>query len=474
MASFALKKTYHRSRHPAMILAVGLLLATPSFADPSPAELAIQDLIGRAQTALASGHSQQAAEFYEKAAGMGESAVAEIGMVRAYLQAGEFRKTIAFGNLVAAEHPDVNDTAALLAYLEDREGQTAPALAKLGEALKNHPNDAALLGAYAEILIDRMALPQAVRELDGWIAKNPPHGDMYRLRARAALAAGNSEEVVLWRQKAAAAYEANGELAAAKPLRTWLGGLSGAALVATDGPKPTTPAASQTSRWPAPFFAAFPVTTDQIKSGNGFVVDQGRKVVTYASLVANGAKEVWVRNGLGEIRVAQVEKILPSQGLALLRLPQPYPKAWSLPALTPMPKQLKFCFVFGYPVTDSLEASYPLVAPSIVVRPEVGVGGLMQMSGSLGAGNSGSPVFDLSGQLIGMTLGQQEPLQGIADRNSLLGKGSFAVRAEALRSLLPKAAQARLKPSKKHPANPSIEELYEKLQPAVVMVVVAH
>ncbi|MDD5273028.1 MAG: hypothetical protein PHU14_09950, partial [Methylovulum sp.] len=59
------------------------------------------------------------------------------------------------------------------------------------------------------------------------------------------------------------------------------------------------------------------------------------------------------------------------------------------------------------------------------------------------------------------------------DRNSLLGKGSFAVRAEALRSLLPKAAQARLKPSKKHPANPSIEELYEKLQPAVVMVVVA-
>lgn len=455
-----------------LALVAGLLLAAPGFADPSPAEAVIQDLVTRAQAAMASGHPQQAAELYDKAAGFGESAAAEIGMVRAYLQAGEFRKTIAFANLVAAEHPDVNDTAALLAYLEDREGQTVPALAKINAALQNHPNDAALMGAYSEILIDRMAVPQALKELDAWIAKNPPHGDIYRLRARAALAAGDTEAVAVWRRKAAQAYEANGELDAAKPLRAWLARLPGTTPPDTASP---TPPAATTSRWPAPYFAALPLTTNAVTAGNGFVVDQGRRVVTTASLVANGAKDIWVRNGLGEVRAAQVEKVLPEQGLALLRLPQAYPKAWSLPGLMPMPKQLKFCFVFGYPVTDGVEAGYPLVAPSVVVRPEVGVGGLMQMSGSLGgADNSGSPVFDPSGQLIGMTLGPHEPLKGITDRDSLLGKGAFAVRAEALRALVPKTAQARPKRSKAHTVNPSVEELYEKLQPAVVQVVVAN
>jgi tetratricopeptide (TPR) repeat protein len=469
MANFILKKP--RS---VLALAIGLLLASPSFAESSAADLAIHNLVERAQAAMVSGKPQQAAAYYEQAAGFGESAEAEIGMVRAYLQAGEFRKTIAFANLVAAEHPDVNDTAALLAYLEDREGQTSHALPKLAEALKSHPDDAALMGAYAEILIDRAAIPQALHELDAWIAKNPPQGDIYRLRARAALAAGNTEDLVKWRNKAATAYETSGYQQAAKPLRDWLARMPNS--IPKENPSSNTmpPAASKQPAWPAPYFATLPLLTNSSKSGNGFVVDQGRRVVTYASLVANSPKNVWVRNGLGEIREAQVEKVLPEQGLALLRLPQAYPKAWSLPSLAlQVPKSVKFCFVFGYSITDSLEASYPLIAPSVVVRPDVGVGGLMQISTALGAESSGSPVFDLSGQLIAITLGRQEPMKGIGDRDSELGKGAFAVRVEVLRSLLPKTAQTRVKRSKAKVANPSIEELYEKFQPAVVAVVVA-
>ncbi len=478
MTYFALKKSNQLLHRPVLSLTIGLFLATNSIADPNPTDTTIQNLVVQAQTALANGQPQQAAELYEKAAGYGESATAEIGMVRAYLQAGEFKKTIAFANLVAAEHADVNDTTALLAYLDDREGQTAPALAKLSEALKKHPDDVALLGAYVEILIDRMAAPQAIQQLDAWIAKNPPHGDIYRLRARAALAVGNMLDVVAWRKKAAAAYEADGQPEPAKPLRDWLAHLPDTTATDNNTSLHTLATTSTNSRWPAPYFKAFPLQTNNIKSGNGFVIDQGRHVVTYASLVANPSKAIWVRNGLGEIRPAEVEKLLPDQGLALLRLPQPYPKAWSLPKLTlQTPKPLKFCFVFGYPLTDGLEASYPLLAPSVVVRSDVGVGGLMQISSALNEENSGSPVFDPSGQLIGITLGKQEPLKGIIDRDSLLGKGAFALRTEALRELLPKETQNRPKRGKGGKAKityPSVEELYEQLQPAVVSIVVAN
>jgi len=477
MSYFPQKIPNRLLQRPIWPLTVVLLLATNSAASPNPTDITIQRLVAQAQTALANGQPQQAAELYEKAAGYGESATAEIGLVRAYLQAGEFKKTMAFANLVAAEHADVTDTAALLAYLEDREGQTAPALAKLGEALKNHPDDAALLGAYAEILIDRMATPQAIQQLDAWIAKNPPHGDIYRLRARAALAVGNLQDVAAWRKKAVTAYETSGQTEEAKPLRDWLARLPGALVTDNAITTPIQPAANN-SRWPAPYFKAFPIVSNTIKSGNGFVIDQGRHVVTFASLFANPAKAIWVRNGLGEIRPAQVEKLLPNQGIALLRLSQPYPKAWSLPKLTlQTPKPLKFCFVFGYPLTDGLEASYPLLAPSVVVRSDVGVGGLMQISSALNEENSGSPVFDLSGQLIGMTVGKQETLSGIADRDKMLGKGFFALRIEELRQLLPKEAQGLAKRGKGGKAKttyPSVEELYERLQPAVVSIVVAN
>ncbi len=481
------KKFLNNKRNFLILASAWLVVSAQCLPDSSLAEESINSLILRGHAALAKGQAQQAAEWYEKAAGMGESAEAEIGLVRAYLQSGEFRKAIAFGNLVAAEHPDVSESAALLAYLEDREGQTAPALVKLNEELKKRPDDIALFGARTEILIDRMALPQAIQQLDDWLGRNPPLGDIYRLRARAALAAGNHEELVNWRRKAALAYEAKGEFEAAKPLRNWLSKVDGNEQTSSVATVPlgiageAKPASENNNlpavtRWPAHYMESFPLYTgNAMKSGNGFVAGQGRRVVTYASLVSGAGVEVWVRNGLGKIRKSRVEKILPDQGLALLRLESPYPKEWSLPDQAfSVPEGVRFCFVLGFPVTDALETGYPILAPGVVVRPDTGIAGLMQITGSLGPENSGSAVFDGSGKFIGMTLGKQEPLKGITDKDTLLGKGTFAVRADVLQKLVPHSFRSGKKRTRimAVKATPSVEELYEKLLPVVVTIVV--
>ena len=170
-----------------------------------------------------------------------------------------------------------------------------------------------------------------------------------------------------------------------------------------------------------------------------------------------------------------MEKILSNQGLALLRLESPYPKEWSLPDQTfSVPEGVRFCFVLGFPVTDALETSYPILAPGVVVRPDTGIAGLMQITGSLGPENSGSAVFDGSGKFIGMTLGKQEPLKGITDKDTLLGKGTFAVRADVLQKLVPHSFRSGKKRTRimAVKATPSVEELYEKLLPVVVTIVV--
>ncbi|MFA5982579.1 MAG: tetratricopeptide repeat protein [Methylococcaceae bacterium] len=454
-----------------------LLLITLAYADASNTDQAIHNLVLQAQSAMKKGKPQKAAEFFEQAVGLGENASAEIGLVRAYLQAGEFRKTIAFGSLVAAEHTDISETIALLAYLEDREGQTAQALAKLKQALKAQPSDVALIGAYTEILIDRTAIPQASQLLDDWIASNPPQGDIYRLRARAALAANLPTDVQFWRRKAILAYTADGNLSAAESLQNWLSNTHNLTeLEATNSSSTQTTNKKNLSRWPSPDFAAFPLKYGSTsKSGNGFVVDQGRRIITYASLVKDNPSEISVRNGLGEIRKAGIEIVRPDLGLAVLKLTKAYPKAWSLDAsASQTPEGVKFCFVMGYPVTDDFEASYPLIVPASVVRSDVGLGNLMQITSTIGSDSqSGSPVLDNSGKLIGMTLGKQEPLKGINDREKRLGKGVFAIRSAAFQNLVLKTVKApkQIKPKVTQASNLAIEELYEKLQPAVVTIV---
>lgn len=416
-------------------------------------------LIDRAKNVLIQGKTQLATELYEQAAGMGEFPEAELGMVRSYLQAGEFRKAISFANVVAVEHRDVRETAAFLAYLEDREGHTSQALTKLKDALKQSPDNVALTGAYAEILLDRLALPQALSVLNAWIERNPPNSDIYRLRAKAAIIDGNSAEIKLWRGKAAEAGKDNR-----------IGFENTNHNQQLDNPiHPTV------EHWPAAYFPGFPENVgENFAAGNGFLIDQGNRVVTYASLVSGTHKPVWVRNGLGEIRQASVEKVLPEQNLALLHLAKAYPKAWSLPLLqSATPDNVKFCFVFGFPVVDPLEAGFPLMAPATLVRAKLPVDGLIQISGSLGPNTSGTAVLDSTGNLIGMTLGKNEPYEGVIDWERQMGNGAFAVNTQALAKLLPKPAKLKKKALilPKSAEVVSVETLYEKLQPAAVSII---
>ena len=114
--------------------------------------------------------------------------------------------------------------------------------------------------------------------------------------------------------------------------------------------------------------------------------------------------------------------------------------------------------------------------PGLVVRSDIGIAGLMQISASLGPNNSGSAVFDGSGRFIGVTLSKQEPLRDIPDREAMFGKGNFVIRADALQSILPKSV-ARKKTAKavgNFVKTPSVEELYESLLPKVVTIQVVN
>jgi len=343
-----------------------------------------------ARRALAAGDAAKAAEIYETLTRQGESLEAEIGLVRASLQAGEFRKATSWATLVAGEHTDSVEAIALLAYLHDRAGYTEQALATLKQLRKDQPNDPLAAAALATVLIDRGSKVSAADE-----------------------------------------------------------------------------AASR--KWPRPTFEDIPVGKRRVlSSGNGVIVEGGHYVLTYSAVLPKAASSIYVRNGLGKVRVATREPDTSRGSLVRLKLAEPYPAHWAIPKdQIVSPEGARFCFAFGYRESGDPAGSYPAISPGLVFRADAGTGGLMQITSSLGAGHIGSPVFDPRGRLVGLSVGTGAIEIDGENLRSRVGSGQFAVRMVAAQP----ATGAALKPSGKMPPMPAIEELYERLAPSVVQIV---
>lgn len=363
-----------------------------------------------AAQALRDGDAARAATLYEGLAQRGESLEAELGLVRASLQAGEFRKALSFANLTAGEHPESAEAQALLAFLNDRTGRTEQALATLKTLESARPNEWSPVAIHAEILTDRYAPDQARTLLQTWSARHPTAPAIDRAR-----------------------------------MASWL----------------------------ATSFQTLPIDKHRIVgAGNGVVIDGGKTVLTYAPVVPAKATDVLVRNGLGRVTRAHVDRASASNDLIRLRLAEPFPASSSVPLdQVSSPEGVRFCFAFGFSTPRSPEAAYPAIAPGLVVRADTGVGGLMQITSALGPDQNGAPIFDARGRLIGLALGTGDHQIAGQDVRKNLGTGAFALRVSETLTGTARNVATKLTPPGKQPPMPAVEELFERLAPAVVQIV---
>src|SRR5262245_53593017 len=114
-----------------------------------------RDGLAAAQAVLDRGDGARSVEMFEALAGQGESLEAELGIVRAALRAGDYRRAYSMANLVAGEHKQEAEPSALLAYVADRTARTDQALTLLNDLEAAHPDEWLPVAARAEILIDR-------------------------------------------------------------------------------------------------------------------------------------------------------------------------------------------------------------------------------------------------------------------------------------------------------------------------------
>lgn len=172
---------------------------------------------------------------------------------------------------------------------------------------------------------------------------------------------------------------------------------------------------------------------DALTTGSGFFIRPG-EVVTNLHVI-RGARRTDVKTLDGKGRVHEVAGLLAvdEEGdLALMRVNMSTDRPRSSELAASLPEEGETVFVIGNPLKLEGSVSNGIVS---AVREVPGVGKIIQTTAPISHGNSGSPIFNLKGQVVGVvtvkvTNGQNISLAIGSDRVRELKPGALRNLAE--------------------------------------------
>jgi len=222
----------------------------------------------------------------------------------------------------------------------------------------------------------------------------------------------------------------------------------------------------------APNYEQFEFASDG--SGSGFIVGKGKYVITNYHVI-HEAKRVAVRNGLGEIRNAKVKKYSKKFDLAILELDTGYNSKFSINTKTfKNPRPGEDVITIGFPGIGETFWQ-PTVTQGIVSKvftDQDYYPGTFMTTIAINSGNSGGPIFNLEGNLVGVAYAALNKLEwikaGLDKEIPLPTDMGYAIQSRMINQIFQYKQNKKFKKSKYNRA-----DLYEKMLPSVVVVAVS-
>ena len=146
--------------------------------------------------------------------------------------------------------------------------------------------------------------------------------------------------------------------------------------------------------------ATYDASGEALMTGSGFFVEQGQVITNLHVIRAATRAEIKTLDGKGKVYPVAGALALDEDGdLALLKIDMPLERAKKSELAATLPDEGEEIFVIGNPL--KLEGS---VSDGIVsaVREVPNVGRILQITAPISHGNSGSPVFNLRGEVLGV------------------------------------------------------------------------
>ena len=205
-------------------------------------------------------------------------------------------------------------------------------------------------------------------------------------------------------------------------------------LPALDSPKKSPPdQSSQVAAVQPPTPPPAKPSEPQITTGTAFFVSQDGALVTNAHVVA-GCSEIRVKGNDGVISDGRVIARDVTNDLAILKVDKTSSKIAALRTGVRLGEGVE---TFGYPHADILSSSGNFTLGNITALSGIGDDSrFLQMSAPVQAGNSGGPLLDQSGNLVGVVAAKLNALKVAVTDGDLPQNVNFAIKASILATFL--------------------------------------
>jgi S1-C subfamily serine protease len=437
----------------------------------------------------------KALAFFELADSLSlDSIDAQLGIALCELKLGKFAVAKRFADSISRIDKEAGEPLYIHALILARTGKMEEAISSIEQASKKQPDSEVITLASARFYALIGDVEKAKRRLSAFVARKPAAASAHDLLGEYHQKTGDLSAARAARSKALILYNDQGDSYRVAVVKAWLE----ANPIAPQPDKPPVEAKPAPEKKPPETVAekktepnkakpsvpaVKPVMPDvesniavqrfpfpsgvTIIGGSGFIVDAGRKVVTNRHVV-EGGKEFAIRTGLGEVIKARLIFTSSSDDIAVLELAKPLPADRAIPSSSFVKPQVgRNVVVMGYPLWYLLGEGSPSLTNGVVSK-RTGLrddAGTFQITAKVNKGNSGGPVFDMRGNVVGITVGKLD-IKKIGDDQGFLPEDvNFAIHVDRLPKILNISAT-----SEEQRNELSAEELYQSMVGKVVMV----
>ena len=460
-------------------------------------ELTINLLIGSIYLKL--DRSATALDFYQRAYDQDiDNFDAAIGVASAHIQLGNFKEAKQFIGIAKTVGKNSPEPILLESLIQYRTGSIDAANRQISQLISQRPDSTEVAVVYARYLQLTGDNARAISSLRSFADKHPQSAETWDFLGDLEQLFGNKDKGIKNKQLAAKMYDQQGNLFKRDVALAWL--QVNAPLEAVKPPQPSQPEVSTKNLSPPPpaekpqvldkpkpnlpktVKQTVPIDKDlnlpvqrfpfpdgvMITGGSGFIVDGGKKVVTNRHVV-EGGREFAVRTGVGEIIKGKLIFMSKTDDIAVIELDKPLPNDRSIPnAAYSKPRVGRNVVVMGYPLWSILGQGSPSLTNGVVSK-RTGMAddaGTFQLTAKVNKGNSGGPVFDMAGNVVGITVGKLDTKK-IQDEQGFVPEDvNFAIHVDRL----PKLINAQFDAKDVSAVELSAEDLYQTMIGKVVMV----
>ena len=419
----------------------------------------------------------KAEEFYEKAfftTNKYVESLSLVGLAEVKLIQGKIDKAIRLSKQAISINPDLIRPKITLATALTRIGEGQQAIEILQE-LHNNQKTAAVSLAISDYYFAFNDIDAAVNILENYLKRNPNHIRVLDQIAGLYLFKGKKEKAIEAKLKVYKFHELNKDKKKILSTKSWI--------LSVDPTYFDEPVVIENivekilgyiekeienydEKEVKPDYEDFifaPTGT-----GSGFIVGNGKYVITNYHIVQT-AKKIAVRNGTGIVSEARISNFSKDYDLAILELENPYPKKFAIDSKNfAEPKIGADVISIGFPGIG-ITFDQPTITQGIISKIFDDETGVMLTTAAINQGNSGGPIFNLEGKLVGVSFATLDKLGVLMTTGQIPSDMGFAIKSNMIKEIFPydnKNLTRSIKFDK--------STLYEKMLPSIALIAVSN